>query len=293
MNLPLHSDQSVPERNLKMVNIILPFSIHHDNRSQKISDAINKIVTMFELTQNEIESLTQYMYKTGDVMSIAFCWSIVNGKTFIANYLLETHHVKLTGFNSYYLMLAVENRQAEIIELLIKYDININVSNGAALTKAVENNFLDIVKLLIQNGANVALNRCAAIKKSIENKHIDIINYLIENNVVNCYNNYIMYTAAQVGNLEVVRNMIEKGANVNYDNDSILIKSIENNHIDVVNFVAETYVEKDIRIPDKIIISNINNTNQYLIAYVSEDQYELFDPELVKCLIKCKSARKI
>lgn len=256
-------------------------------------DAINNIATMFTLRDDEREDLKKCVNSNFNVDRTMLEWSVKRGKLPIAKYLLETNRAKLDHDNNHYLLLAAMNGHTEIVELLIKHGININTANDKALVLAAENGHIDIVKILVTNGANIATDKCAAIINSIVNNHTSIAKFLIENNTFWCYNDSILCASSESGNLEIMQMAVEIGANVNYLNDAALKKNIEHRREAVVKFLAETYVEKNIPIPDEVIIGDLHGMNRILILYATQSQYELFDPELVKTLVSCKSAKNI
>ena len=60
-----------------------------------------------------------------------------------------------------------------------------------------------------------------------------------------------------------------------------------------MEFLLEIYVNKNLLIPDHVIRNEINDANRLFILYVTLEQYNLFDPEIVKTVVGDKSARNI
>lgn len=125
------------------------------------------------------------------------------------------------------LMIAVINKQIDVIDILLqnkRCQINLQDHNGyTAIFFALEKGYLQILHKLIANGSNIwhlnkleesLLYRAVFVHPAYTD--IDIINYLIslelDVNIQNIYGNTPLMWSAKCGNKEIVKILIENGA---------------------------------------------------------------------------------
>ncbi|AGF85676.1 repeat protein [Moumouvirus goulette] len=104
---------------------------------------------------------------------------------------------------------------------------------------------------------------------AIENNFIDIVNYCVTNGIdINGYNGLAIKLASQLGKLEIVKLLIEKGATINIVNDPAVYAAVYN-HIEVLNYLVKYGGN----------VSAMNNC-----AIIKSSEYGYF--EIVKILLK-------
>ena len=125
------------------------------------------------------------------------------------------------------LSIACESENIEIVKILIKYGAKIyseteresewedfcEVKNP--IICACKNGNVDILNFLVDNGANLDIrdrNGNTLVDIAIYNNNIDILKYLVSKvKTVNLN----LHAACNIGNTEIVKYLIEKGANIN------------------------------------------------------------------------------
>lgn len=123
------------------------------------------------------------------------------------------------------IVVACENRNIELIQLLIKKGADFNVSKhlaGTPLTNACEAGHKDVVELLLQHGANVSLidiDGKTPLREARANKHLTIIKQLIDNRFEN--RDKTLSSACYEGDLNAVKQFIKAGAKVNLKDNVI------------------------------------------------------------------------
>jgi len=160
-----------------------------------------------------------------------------NGHLEIVGLLIEKLLIekgKVDTLNNNYitaLHLAAKNGHLEIVKLLIENGADVNVIGlyvNTAIYSALERGHLEIVKLLIDNGANVnALNTKVGnphphetvLNLAVRQKNPEIVSLLLNSaDVIN--KNTSLHLAAENGHLEIIRLLIDNGADVNSLNTS-------------------------------------------------------------------------
>ena len=127
--------------------------------------------------------------------------------------------------------LPVENPDFEMVVDENKYRANMII-----LGKRYELANVETIKMLIEAGAN----RDCALRYIAEKGHLEVVKYLIEKGAdVHTKNDSALRTSAEKGHLEVVKYLIEKGADIHAVNDSALHFSVLYGHLEVVKYLIE------------------------------------------------------
>lgn len=67
---------------------------------------------------------------------------------------------------------------SDIINYLLKFDINVNTWEDQALRFAAYFGYIDVVKTLVENGANIYARRNEALRRAKEYGHTEVVEYL-------------------------------------------------------------------------------------------------------------------
>ena len=101
---------------------------------------------------------------------------------------------------------------------------------------------------------------------SIKNNNLGLLQYLIENNFIT--NDEALIYASSNGHLDVVKYLVDHGANVNADDDEALIWASKNGHLDVVEYLVDNG-------------ANVNAEDDYALRLASENGHT----DIVKYLV--------
>jgi len=139
---------------------------------------------------------------------------------------------------------------------LVECGADIHIDNDRALRWSIENGYIDIFKYLIENRASINnINLSSVLINSLENGHTNMVKFIINNYKINIstLKQSMLRLSIQTGNLDLVKYFIENGANIHYDNDS------------VIN-ISRMYVNnKEIKFPDSSVsIDSINQHKKYI-----------------------------
>ncbi|WP_020004698.1 ankyrin repeat domain-containing protein [Brachyspira innocens] len=168
---------------------------------------------------------------------------------------------------------AVENNNVEMSKILIDKGLDAGRNYGYEypyyLTDAaINNNNLDMLKILLQSG-DIDLES-SLIPDAIEENNIEMVKYLISiGQDVNAqifadggWINSPMKVAAQNGNIEIAKLLIDEGANLNSSDDYIY------NAIDYGNYdIAKLLIDND------VFNLNTNTTREEAIELAKKQKY--------------------
>ena len=119
---------------------------------------------------------------------------------------------------------AVEEKNIEIVKLIISYNANLDIKNSEGKTALIIASFLgfiELVELLVLNGADMNLmdkNGLSALNSSVARSHYDIAQLLISKgvNINLCSEEGItaLHVAIRFRNLPLVKLLVSNGANI-------------------------------------------------------------------------------
>ena len=86
-----------------------------------------------------------------------------------------------------------------------------------------------------------------SLRLSAENGHIDMVKYLVENGAdIHAQNDESLRLSAKNGHLGVVKYLVENGADVHADDDCALYLSACNGHLEVVRLLLENGAKQSV-----------------------------------------------
>jgi len=143
---------------------------------------------------------------------------------------------------------ATERGDMKIVELLLEHGANPNALAFADWRKvtplyyAAEKGYIEIVRLLVRRGANIGIDK-SPLYVATAKGHVHVVEFLLQqvadpSTVVND----LLITASGYGSTEVVRLLLERGANPNAkdkDGETPLHEAAKNGHVDVVKLLLE------------------------------------------------------
>ena len=117
-------------------------------------------------------------------------------------------------------------------------------SNKIILGKKYDLADITTFQMMIDLGANIDTND-DALKWASSNGHLEVVKFLVEKGAnVHADDNYALGWASENGHLDVVKFLVEKGADVNADNNCALRWASKNGHLDMVNYI-KYLIKKD------------------------------------------------
>jgi len=162
---------------------------------------------------------------------------------------------------------AVRNQNMNIIQYLIESgaDVNLRLSFNSPLLEAIEGGNEKIIKYLVDIGADVNVtNRDgkSPLDLAIKNNMERIINYLIYNGAKIDDNSLI--EAAKVNNLNIIKHLVDNGADVKINNTPLTI-AIQNRNEAMVRYLI--YCGVDINKSEGLspLITAINNNDEIFV----------------------------
>jgi len=135
------------------------------------------------------------------------------------------------------------------VKEMLRLGVNIHVNNDVALQMSVQNNHIDVVKYLIINGADINAANSSPLTTACENENIEIVKILLsaksvgpdEKLLCDVHGSYdaALRMAVTKGNLEIVKLLIEHGADIHVFDDWPLMTATKNNHVEIIKLLSQ------------------------------------------------------
>ena len=148
--------------------------------------------------------------------------------------------------------------QIELVKQTINAGANIHADNDVALQMACENGHLNIVIYLISIGARINAANSSPLLRAIDGKHADIVKYLLEYKINNnricdlhAEHDNALRTAVTNGQYDIVKLLIENGADINVLDQYVLKSAAGYGYYDIVKLLIESGIDAS-AIPEAI-----------------------------------------
>ncbi|AQN68741.1 putative ankyrin repeat protein [Saudi moumouvirus] len=151
-----------------------------------------------------------------------------------------------------------------IIKYLLESGIDINYNNSFALDIACKNKHLSAIKYLLDNGSDINIRRDTLERLGTQ---FDIIKLLVERGLDKKSINILLISACFCLRLDIIKYLIESGADVHIENDSPLIKAIYSGVYRDNKAIVQYLIENGANI-------HVDN-NKPLILACEKDQLEM------------------
>ncbi|ARF08124.1 ankyrin repeat protein [Catovirus CTV1] len=229
-----------------------------------------------------------------DILNQAIIYAVQNNHIEIVEFLIKN------GADDYDQMLqnASSYGNLKIVELCITQSIS-KVDIDWALIRACQKDHLHVVKYLISIGANKTAKNNLPLINAANNNNLNIIKYLIDNGVsAMAENNIAIITAARRGYYDTVEYLISMGAAIDFINDHMIDKMIDDNFLELAGYIIDLNCKK----------RKFNNTNKETVIKLisllyNEGKFELSlklldhfghdDYNMIKSLFKIHDSRNI
>lgn len=259
--------------------------MNHSKLVNKVSNCNNITDILTPSREYRIE-LQVNSYKNSDV----YIQAIENGDVSTMNCLME-QFVKNGGNYS--------DLATKALADVVKYDhfdlVKFLVSKGAVIktmiihqspvVTSVANNNIKIAKYLIKHGCKK--NNSYLLQNSTINSNDDIVKSVLKHCNYDYNQNCLLKFCAKFGYMDKVKYLVNNVADIR----PAIKASISGNSIEVLEYLLNLCLERNLSIPIKFITGEITDANRLLILFAAENQYNLFDPSIVKTLTYSKSAR--
>ncbi|PVZ98621.1 hypothetical protein BB558_005371 [Smittium angustum] len=124
----------------------------------------------------------------------------------------------------------------KFIKFLADNGADIDLCFGKPLKSAIENNHLEAAKYLVERGANTEgfdnlefLSQLSTNSDSFDKKSFNIYSK----------NDFTVQGASSNGYLDIVKNLVENGADIHQNNEVALKEASENGYLDIVKYLVE------------------------------------------------------
>jgi len=226
--------------------------------------------------------------KSGDLLQLQNVWNIytqnqitLNNALIIAStrnyadiveYLIKHNvDVKVENYKAFYSAINLNN--IESVKMFLKSDnIDINYNDNYFFLKAIKTCQIEMIRLFLQYGADVNAKNGFALRYSCQNNNLDIVRLLILSGAdIHIDDDAPLCIACTEGYLEIVKFLIKNGANIHAKNDRAFKFAFGGNYQEIVNYLilngADKEVIKEYYSYTNIPPSNTAISNETLDAY--------------------------
>lgn len=227
--------------------------------------------------------------------------------------MLLEHGADVHAGNDAALQYGVEHNHLDIVVALLKYGANVWAKNDAALLCSVNRGYVRMTAVLLENGADVCMIDYETIIfycdegdtimeciYSSDEKDIVVKGTVVKEKMSDIILNHVHQIASQIqhceatskflvlaaanGNLSVVIELLNLGADIHFNDDAVLQWSIHNNHFVTASKLLE--YGADIYCNNNKILKNLRtNFNEalasLLLPYCDSDSYKYFPVDYV------------
>ncbi len=157
--------------------------------------------------------------------------------------------------------------------LVEEQGLDIHMENERILYIACCNNNLDIVKYLVKHGAKIYKKRKPIICDVCKSNNLDVLKYLVEERKYSIHmgNDLPLRNACKYGyyNLDVVKYLVEHGADIHVNNEEPLHNACYKNDLDIVKYLVENGA--DIHVNNEEVLHNAcRYTHLDIVKYLIE-----------------------
>jgi ankyrin repeat protein len=122
------------------------------------------------------------------------------------------------------------------------------------------------VKYCLNKNIDVNLNNNFAIRAASFNGHLEVVKYLVDNGADV---NGGIESASKNGQFEILKYLVENGADVNHDGGWIIVEASMNGHLEVVKYLVENGA--DVTLNDNRAIKNASELGKMeVVKYLAE-----------------------
>ena len=145
--------------------------------------------------------------------------------------------------------LIFSKKDKDAVLFLIQNDVILKSMSLNLFKFIVDNNYWDMFLNLDYNKFDLHVEDDYALRWSSSNGHIEIVKFLVEKGAnIHADDDYALRWSSFCGHNDVVKFLIEKGANIHADDDDALKWSSGNGHIEVVKILIENGANIDVGI---------------------------------------------
>ena len=295
---------AIKNNNYEMVKGII-------NKGKNIN--INNENILFAIIESELQNIDIFNLLIDNGMNInnnkALIESVKNNKDEITKYFV-LNAIDINFNDSYLLIDAINYNKLWLVRILVEndaniynrnnlpikcamnhYDIfiylaskikNLNEIGNELLIIAAGSDNIQVLKYLVMKGFNI--DDKALIQACIYNKLVNVI-YLIDNGA-NADNENALYESLLKGHVDIIEYLIDNGADINYNNDELLINAIEDNNLKMVKLLLVFGADINARNSFPLLTAIENQTVKMVRLLVDDKNIDLNNDCLIIAVLK-------
>ncbi|BCS82690.1 ankyrin repeat protein [Cotonvirus japonicus] len=141
---------------------------------------------------------------------------VVTNNAHYFDYCIKNREINIDYSNYIFWRLAISNNSFDIIDYLLKLNIDINMDDNYAIIVAADNKSMKLFSFLTERGADISIKCIPRI--FIRQESIEKLKFLVENNIDITSNHKNIILSASIKNDAIIKYFINLGCNVLLDN---------------------------------------------------------------------------
>ena len=232
---------------------------------------------------NQVDVVKYFISKKVNITSqdfYGYCWSCKNGNMEIVKCLLDAYSDIICVKNPHCLCLAVKNNNLPLVNLLLSYKTDPDVSglylfpNSFPVLCSSKEGYIDILHCLIDNGANVTINNGEVLSNVCAKGDLTLVKIIISKGVNPLSNNsWCISKACLSGNLELVQYLYELGANIHNRDGMCMVYACASGNVELVKYIHQ-YMPLTV-LEGKGLLKAIKNNNLDILSYAHNQHIDL------------------
>ena len=213
-----------------------------------------------------LETIKYFIKHGANLNKRSFVYALANGHFHLINYFISTGF-KIEDVADDAFVNAVEKDRSDVLEYLLPYLQDKEGIIQESYNTIVGYGKLDTVKYLISKGAKV---RNADLLSALRKEDLDLVKLLVENGAdIHFDNDQVFVMAASYDHLDIVKYLLSKGINIHTRNDTALIMASYHGHLEMVKLLVENGA--DIHAGnDAALIYTVQNNRPAIVKYLVE-----------------------
>lgn len=199
-----------------------------------------------------------------------------NGNVKVAKHLMKLG-LQIHSNHEFVFSMACKNGYFEMAKFLLEDGVDMDLIGEVAIMLASRNGHLKIINLFLVYGINEQLKN-KALLESCENDHLEIVKLLVQNGAnVHYLEERPLIVASSNGHADIVEYLISEKANIFQLKNAAFKRAVEKGHVNVASILIKNGVNINYLNTSKILYSACENNRLEMVKFLLSKVYYTFD----------------